>query len=195
MNILYNDIKDILVSILQYTILNIRVASSQKDLERISYELEHLRKLLDLFRDLSLLKDYMHNTRKKYLEYIEGRYENSYEDLWNELEINYKKSVRGSLILNEIDKVLISIIIIGVNNISDFVITGDYENIFIEAYHIHNLPCIIQDKEKKELIGYYLKVECKQYLREGNEVAKQNFDSIWKELRNIIKPKKKMLLF
>ena len=50
-------------------------------------------------------------------------------------------------------------------------------------------------KKKEELIEYYLKVERKQYSRDANKVAKQNFEIIWKELRDIIKRKKKLFFF
>lgn len=195
MNSLSDGIKETLVSILQYSILNIRAAAGNKDDKWISFELEHLVKLLDLFMNISLLSDYMHNTRKKYLEHISEGYENSYEGLWNELQRNAANLTADTLVLDEIDVVLIDIIRIGVNNILNFMNVKDYNNIFIEAYHIHNLPSIITSKTEKELIGYYLKVECKQYLRDADKEAKQNFKSVWKELKNIIKSKKRFLFF
>ena len=187
--------KETLVSILQYSILNIRAASGNKDNKWIFYELEHLIKLLDLFMDISLLKDYMYNARKKYLEQIGECYENQYEDLWNELQNDFENLVLDTLILDETDVVLINIIKIGVNNMLIFANIKDYKNIFIEAYHIHNLPSIIIAKKKEELIKYYLKVECKQYSRDANKVAKQKFENTWKKLRNLIKPEKKFLFF
>lgn len=188
-------IKEILVSILQYSILNIRAASSAKDNKWIFCELEHLRKLLDLFMDISLLKCYMYNTRKRYIEQMGEYYEKQYEDLWNELQKNSENLVLDTLILDEIDVVLINIINIGAKNMLTFANIRDYKNIFIEAYHTHNLPSIITAKKKEELIEYYLKVERKQYSRDANKVAKQNFEIIWKELRDIIKRKKKLFFF
>lgn len=195
MNTLSNAIKETLVSILGYSILNIRTASNNKDFKRISYELEHLTKLMDLLMDVSLLKDYMQNSRRKYLEQIRECYENPFEDLWNELQNISENQTTITPILDEIDVVLMGIIATGVKNISNFVDIKDYKNIFIEAYHIHNIPSIITSKKKKEMIEYYLKIERKQYLRDGDKVARQNFEGIWKEFLSIIKPKKKYIFF
>ena len=155
MNTLSNAIKETLVSILGYSILNIRTASNNKDFKRISYELEHLTKLMDLLMDVSLLKDYMQNSRRKYQEQIRESYENPFEDLWNELQNISENQTTITPILDEIDVVLMGIIATGVKNISNFVDIKDYKNIFIEAYHIHNIPSIITSKKKKEMIEYY----------------------------------------
>jgi len=45
------------------------------------------------------------------------------------------------------------------------------------------------------MIDYYLRIERKQYLKEGDRVARQNFESVWKEFFSIIKPKKRFIFF
>jgi len=194
-NTLNNPLKEILISILEYSILNIRTASNNKDFKLISYELEHLPKLIDLLMDVRLLKDYMQSSIKKYLEQIKDCYENPIEDLWNELQNIFENQTQNVLILDEMDMVLIKIVSIGIKNISSFMAAKDYRNIFIEAYHIHNIPNIITSKKKEEMIDYYLRIERKQYLKEGDRVARQNFESVWKEFFSIIKPKKRFIFF
>lgn len=192
--VLSDVIKEVLVSMLGYSILNIRTASNDKDIKRVSCELEHLLKVLDLLKDVSLLKDYMLNEREKYLAKISKYQENPYEDLWNELQKIYEDEVPITLMLDEMDEVLVRVIVVGVSNISNFVDNENCKDIFIESYHIHNIPSIIVSKRKKEMINYYLKVERKQYVREGDKVARQNFERVWKELLNIVKTKKKFIL-
>lgn len=115
-----NPLKEILISILEYSILNIRTASNNKDFKLISYELEHLPKLIDLLMDVRLLKDYMQSSIKKYLEQIKDCYENPIEDLWNELQNIFENQTQNVLILDEMDMVLIKIVSIGIKNISSF---------------------------------------------------------------------------
>lgn len=176
-------------------ILNIRTASNNKDFKRIAFELEHLISIKDLLTGGSSYKDYMDNSRQKYLDQMNEYQENPYENLWNELQDIAENQGILILILDEIDKVFLDVITTGVNNISNFMSDKDFDNIYIEAYHIHNIPSIVISKRKKEMIEYYLKVECKQYLREGEKSAKKNFESVWKELIHIAKPKKKFIFF
>ncbi len=190
-----NAIKETLVSILYYSILNIRTAANDEDYKRISYEFEHLTRLTELLMDIGLLNDYMQNSRKKYLEQIRENHENPFEGLWNELQNITENHTAITPILDELDVILMGIISTGIKNISNFMDIKDFENIYIEAYHIHNIPSIIKSKKKDELIKYYFKVERKQYLRDGDKAAKQNFEGIWKELLSIVKPKKKIIFF
>lgn len=188
-------IKEILISILGYSILNIRTASNEKNLEWIFCELEHLKKMLALLMDMSLLNDYMNYVKIKYLEQTSECHQNSYEDLWNELQNIVDKQVTIDVKLDELDEVLIGIVNTAVNNLSYYADNKDYKNSYIEAYHVHNIPSIIISKKKEEMIKYYFKVERKQYLREGKKEARKKFEDKWKELKEITKLKKKIFPF
>lgn len=186
-------LKKNLISIVEYSIQAIRVAANSEDIYMISSELEHLIKVLDLFKNRFELEDYLKNTQKKYIEKIGEDYENPYVNLWNELEKNMDELDDFILVLDELENLIIEIIIIGVNNIVSYANSKDFRNIYIEAYHIHNLPSIITTNQKIELIKYYQVVERRQYLKESQKVARKKFKDIWKELDKRMKPKRKWM--
>lgn len=182
-------IKDILISIMKYSIQSIKYAAKEEDVSKISCELEHLLKVLEVIENKEQLARYIELIRKKYLEQNGEDYENMYECLWCELEQNFNDE--QSFILDEVDNIILNIIKLGINNIFDFTNGKDFESVYVEAYHIHNLPSVLTTNKKNELIKYYLEIECKQYLKEGNINSKKKFKANWKQLSRIIKLKKR----
>jgi len=83
-----------------------------------------------------LINDYMQNSRKKYLDQMREYNENPFEGLWNELQNIAENHTAIMPILDELDVVLMGIIATGVKNISNLMGMKDWENVFIEAYHI-----------------------------------------------------------
>lgn len=184
-------LKEILISITESSIQAIRVAANSEDIYLISSELEHLIKILGLLKNKYGIRDYLEVTQNKYIEKI---CENPYEYLWSELEKNKSVIDDYKFILNELEDIIIDIILIGVDNIGSYMDNKDYRNIYIEAYHIHNLPSIITSNEKKELIKYYQEIEKRQYLKECQKNAKKKFKNTWKKLDKITKVKKKSII-
>lgn len=184
-------LKEIIISIVENSIHTIRMAANSEDIYLISSELEHLISLLDILKNKYELRDYFENFQKKYIEKTSGKYENSYEYLWKELEEKRNVPDDYKFVFDKIEDIILNIIIIGVDNIVRYTDNIDYKNIYIEVYHIHNLPCIILSNEKTELIKYYQDIERKQYSKECRKEAKKRFKGIWKELNKITKSKKK----
>jgi len=77
---------------------------------------------------------------------------------------------------------LLTILAIGARNIKFYCDGRRYELCGAEAYHIHNIPQMIQDFSAEKL-AYYLDVEVAQYLRDLSDKPTGDLRAPWDVLR------------
>jgi hypothetical protein len=82
----------------------------------------------------------------------------------------------------ELQKPLLAIVEIGIQNILVRSQKGHYELCEAEAYHIHNIPDLLQ-KFSADRLAYYLEVELPGYLRDIGGSPRDDFLVHWESLR------------
>jgi hypothetical protein len=82
----------------------------------------------------------------------------------------------------ELQKPLLSIVQIGLQNTLMRCRQGRYELCEAEAYHIHNIPDLLR-KFSADRLAYYLEVELPQYLREIGGSPRSDLLEHWEALR------------
>lgn len=88
--------------------------------------------------------------------------------------------------LEQTKVILLEIIQDGLLQIRAAAEIGDIELCRIEANHLHNLPSLIKNFSL-DLLGYYIDVEAKQYLREAEGKIRPAFNSKLESLKQIRK--------
>jgi hypothetical protein len=86
---------------------------------------------------------------------------------------------------DEIAAVVLEILRMGAIRIRAFAGAGESKKCFLEADHLHNLPCILSDY-RAERLRYYWDVERPSFIRQTAESERRDLEPLWFRLGDLI---------
>ena len=158
-------------------IQNSRFLAPAKEHRLIKLESLHLDMLLELLRSEMSISTYLTDYALLFSDEELQNYRASYTPQVLFLEKEQADMVR----IDDEEHLFVDILQICSDNIKKHIDAENYDAIRDEAYYNHNVPSLISSKNK-DLIDYYLSIECKGCRSYCPKEMSQSYESVWQQI-------------
>jgi hypothetical protein len=175
--------RDLLIRLLRETIGSMRIFARPYDAQRFIPALHHAEALLAVLTGRSSLEGYLGPGRAAYLESGDPADLSRLRYEWHELERLHNLGLSGitpsSFTL--LDTLFLKLLLVALENIRRLLAQAQFEDIWHEVYHIHNVPGHLVSQHT-DLLRFYLGTERAGYIEDASPELARRFEQIWREL-------------